>query len=186
MEPNDNRRAELRERLNEVLGAGLGGTLMESLPPSRWDDLATKVDVTSVKDEVTSVKADVAVLKTDVAVLKTDVAVLKTDVAVLKTDVAVLKTDVAVLKTDVAALDTRLTAFVVEVDHRFNRVDMRFDALDVRLDDRFARAKAETEALIADKVGLALAQQTRTLIMAQASSLFATVAIVFTVVRLAT
>ncbi len=158
MEPNDNRRAELRERLNEVLGAGLGGTLMESLPPSRWDDLATKVDVTSVKDEVTSVKADVAVLKTDVAVLKTDVA----------------------------ALDTRLTAFVVEVDHRFNRVDMRFDALDVRLDDRFARAKAETEALIADKVGLALAQQTRTLIMAQASSLFATVAIVFTVVRLAT
>lgn len=38
-------RYELSERLAEVLGPAPAGTLMASLPPSRWDQLATKQDL---------------------------------------------------------------------------------------------------------------------------------------------
>ena len=39
------RRHELFVKLQQVLGADEAATLMESLPPDRWDELATKADV---------------------------------------------------------------------------------------------------------------------------------------------
>ncbi len=45
MAPNDPRRHELLRKLQELLGNDLAAALMESLPPDRWDHLATKDDL---------------------------------------------------------------------------------------------------------------------------------------------
>ena len=88
MESTESRRLELREKLIEVLEEGPATTLMESLPPVSWHELATKSDVGVLKSDVVPLKSDVAVIKSDVGVLKSDVGVIKSDVAVLeaKTD----------------------------------------------------------------------------------------------------
>jgi hypothetical protein len=66
-------RADLLARLSELLGPEHAATLMESLPPRPWSELATK-------DDLVPISNDIALLKTDVAVLKTDVAGLREDV----------------------------------------------------------------------------------------------------------
>ena len=53
MAPNDPRRHELLRKLQELLGHELAAALMESLPPDRWDHLATKADL-----EAFATKAD--------------------------------------------------------------------------------------------------------------------------------
>jgi hypothetical protein len=73
-------RAELLARLSELLGPEHAATLMESLHPRPWSELATKEDLVPIRDDISELKTDVAVLKTDVAVLKTDVAALREDV----------------------------------------------------------------------------------------------------------
>ena len=80
-------RADLLAQLSELLGPEHAATIMESLPPRPWSELATK-------DDLVPIRGDIALLKSDVAVLKTDVAVLKTDVAVLRTDLTGLREDV--------------------------------------------------------------------------------------------
>lgn len=45
MEMDERARYELSEKLVELLGQAPAATLMASLPPSRWDDLATKPDL---------------------------------------------------------------------------------------------------------------------------------------------
>ena len=42
---NEQDRHRMYGRLEEVLGADEAATLMESLPPDRWDQLATKADL---------------------------------------------------------------------------------------------------------------------------------------------
>jgi hypothetical protein len=87
MDAYDQGRADLLARLSELLGPNHAATLMESLHPRPWSELATKDDLVPIRDDIALLKSDVSVLKTDVAVLKTDVAVLKTDVAGLREDV---------------------------------------------------------------------------------------------------
>jgi hypothetical protein len=131
MDAYDQGRADLLARLSELLGPNHAATLMESLHPRPWSELATKDDLVPIRDDIALLKSDVSVLKTDVAVLKTDVAVLKTDVAVLKTDVAVLKTDVAGLRED---------------------VNRRFDHLGETLELRFASQGDRLEALLRERI----------------------------------
>lgn len=52
MATDEGRRHQLFNRLEQVLGAEEASTLMESLPPSRWDDLATKDDVRQLGDRM--------------------------------------------------------------------------------------------------------------------------------------
>jgi hypothetical protein len=138
MDPYGQLRAELLARLSELLGPEHAATLMESLHPKAWSELATKDDLVPIRDGVGLLKTDVAMVKSDVTVLKTDVAELKTDVAALKTDVVVLKTDVAVLKTDLTGLR--------------EDVNRRFDHLGETLELRFASQGDRLEALLRERI----------------------------------
>jgi septal ring factor EnvC (AmiA/AmiB activator) len=154
-------RADLLARLSELLGPEHAATLMESLPPRPWSELATKDDLVPISNDIALLKTDVAVLKTDVAVLKTDVAVLTTDVAVLKTDVAVLKTDVAVLKTDVAVLKTDVAGLREDVNRRFDHfgetLELRFASQGDRLEALLReRIDAQTKLLVFSILGAVL------------------------------
>jgi hypothetical protein len=155
MVADERARHALLLRLQEVLGEKDAATLMEHLPPDRWNELVTKDDLTPVQADLAAVKSDVAVLRTDVGVLKTDVGVLKTDVGVLKTDVSVLKTDVGELKTCLAV------------------VDERFAHLEENLELRFASAHDRMEAFVRSR----LDSQTRMLMFTMLGSVF-TVALV--------
>ena len=51
---SERERLALRERLAEAVGSETAGLLMEHIPPSRWDELATKDDLTELatKDDL--------------------------------------------------------------------------------------------------------------------------------------
>jgi hypothetical protein len=53
-----NDRHRLHVRLEQLLGAEDAATLMEHLPPSPWDDLATKADLRMVRDEMRGLRDD--------------------------------------------------------------------------------------------------------------------------------
>ena len=58
MDVDERARHQLRQRLTEVLGPDEAGTLMASLPPSGYAELATKTDLRRVKEEL-ELKIDV-------------------------------------------------------------------------------------------------------------------------------
>jgi DNA anti-recombination protein RmuC len=78
-------RHELSTRLEEVLGPEQAATLMEHLPPVRWDELARQEDLLALRTDVTGLRTDVTQLQTDVTGLRTDMDQLQTDVADLRT-----------------------------------------------------------------------------------------------------
>ena len=50
MPTSESKRLALREKLAEALGSETAGTLMEHIPPERWDELATKTDLRQLAD----------------------------------------------------------------------------------------------------------------------------------------
>ena len=50
MPTSESKRLALREKLAEALGSETAGTLMEHIPPERWDELATKTDLRQMAD----------------------------------------------------------------------------------------------------------------------------------------
>jgi hypothetical protein len=111
-------------RLQEVLGEKDAATLMEHLPPDRWNELVTKDDLTPVQADLSAVRSDVGVLKSDVGVLKSDVGELKTELA-----------------------DTQH-----EMKLGFALVDERFSHLEENLELRFASANDRMEAFVRSRL----------------------------------
>ncbi len=52
MAPTEAERLELREGLRDVLGEGPVTTLMDSLPPMDWHELATKTDLAALEERL--------------------------------------------------------------------------------------------------------------------------------------
>ncbi len=48
----EQQRAEIREHLARVMTPELAEAFMESYPPHRWDDLATKADLALLRDDL--------------------------------------------------------------------------------------------------------------------------------------
>ena len=53
MPTSESKRHALREKLTGALGSEAAGTLMEHIPPMRWDELATKTDLRQLADQLT-------------------------------------------------------------------------------------------------------------------------------------
>lgn len=151
----ERQRDDLREWLSRTLPPGLAEVIMESLPPFRWDQLATKDDV--------------RLLRNDLGVVKGDLDHVKDDVAGLKVDVADLKVGVADLKTDVAGLKTEMATFSVRLEESEARSVLRGEAMEHRL-------AGEMRRLYVD--------QTRLLFFAMIGAIFTTATLAFAAVRL--
>ena len=54
MGPNESQRLALMHRLGEVLGEQEAATLMDSLPPYDWHEVATKTDLTAMEARLTT------------------------------------------------------------------------------------------------------------------------------------
>ncbi|MFU8840933.1 MAG: hypothetical protein ACNA8R_09430 [Nitriliruptoraceae bacterium] len=161
-------RHELTARLEEVLGPDQAATLMEHLPPVRWDELARqedllalrtdvgelRVDVTGLRVDVDQLKIDVTGLRTDVTQLQNNVTGLRTDVTGLRTDVTGLRTDMDGLKTDVADLRTATLLQGERLEHLTQVMTLRFDGLTDHITATVAqRMDSQTKLLVLSILG---------------------------------
>ncbi len=71
-------RHELAARLEEVLGSDEAATLMEHLPPVRWDELARQEDLLALRGDVDGLRTDVDGLRTDMDDVRGEVVDLRT------------------------------------------------------------------------------------------------------------
>jgi hypothetical protein len=121
--PYDDDRRALIDKLRELIGEKLTATLMESIPPNPWDQLATKTDLerfatktdlerfaTKTDLERFATKADLADLRGEFAGLRGEFGDLKGDFGDLKGEVGALRGDVGELRAEIRAITPRLLA----------------------------------------------------------------------------
>lgn len=131
MSSNEQRRAALVRKLRELLGDDETATLMESLHPEPWSELATKTDI--------------GVLRSDIEALRVDVNDIRVDVRDLRTDVDVLRTDMGVMRSDIDGLRGDLDAFKASTEREFAHVHETMDL-------RFTAQSAQLEALLRERL----------------------------------
>ncbi len=102
---SDHERRVLYDVLEQRLGEGPAGTLMELLPPVGWADVARQSDITALRGEMAQLRAD---LRGEMAQLRAD---LRGEMAQLRAD---LTGEMAQLRADLtgetAALSARIDA----------------------------------------------------------------------------
>ncbi len=107
MPVGERERLALYEQLNETIGPNHAGTLMEYLPPMRWDELATKDDVILTAREL---RSEMAELRTE---LRGEMAELRTE---LRGEMAELRTE---LRGEMAELRGEMQAGFAAIEVRF-------------------------------------------------------------------
>lgn len=123
----ERQRNDLREWLSQTLPPELAEVIMESLPPFRWDQLATKDDVREIR---------------------ADLDLVKGDIATMKTDVDTMQTDVDILKTDVAGLTTEMSTFSIRLEESETRSVLRNEAMEHRLAGEMRRLYVDQTRLL--------------------------------------
>jgi hypothetical protein len=108
MTADEQARHRLHQRLDDVLGHDEAGTLMSSLPPIDWTQLATRDDL----------------------------LVLRTELGGFRTELGGFRIELDGFRAEVDRRFVEVDRHFVEVDRRFDEVDRRFDALEERLDTR--------------------------------------------------
>ena len=108
---SDHDRRELFVALEESLGHGPAGSLMELLPPLGWADVARQSDVVAIRGEMThlrgELKGEMAELRGEMAELRGEFGKLKREFAELRGE---LKAEIAELRGEVRAQLPRLVA----------------------------------------------------------------------------
>ncbi len=174
MTPDDHIRIHLRERLNEALGSEAAAELMESLPPIRWSDLATKQDL------------DRFATKQDL-----DRFVTKQDLDELPTKLGL---DRFATKQDLDRFATR--EWVSEgfqhiervFDLRFEAMGYRMDSFEHRIDDGLAMVRTEIQQMGSDlrtTIAEQIRDQTLRLVAVFIPAIFSGVGLAFAVAKLA-
>jgi len=70
---SDEARRDLYEALEDRLGQGPAGTLMELLPPVGWADVARQSDMVALRGEVAGVRGEIAEVRGEIAGVRGEV-----------------------------------------------------------------------------------------------------------------
>ena len=132
MAPSKAQRLQLYEELVKEFGDEPAMTLMESLPPVDWHELATKDDLAALEERVNARFEVVdARIDTGLAGVRGEVAALRVELgARIDTGLAGVRGEVAGVRGEVAELRGEMSA----MNARFEVVDARFDAVGDRFD----------------------------------------------------
>ena len=126
MAPTETERFQLREGLRDVLEEGPVTTLMDSLPPMDWYELATKTDLAALEERM---DARFEVVDIRLEALRTELGA---------------KIDMGL--TDLSAKFEGVSAKFEGVDAKFEGVDAKFEGVDAKfegLDARFTEMRGE-------------------------------------------
>ncbi|TVR25473.1 MAG: hypothetical protein EA387_03835 [Nitriliruptor sp.] len=178
MTASERERHELAAKLEELLGPDQAATLMEHLPPMRWDALARQDDLLALRSDVDGLRHDVDGLRHDVDGLRHDVDGLRHDVDGLRHDVDGLRGDVDGLRGDVDGLRhgvdglrgdvdgfkgelhdlrTEMTRTNDRIDHLTEVMELRFESLGDRITAHVAeRVDSQTKLLVFSLLGAVL------------------------------
>ena len=119
-------RHELRGELGAVMGEGAVNTLMDSLPPMDWHELATKTDLAALEERM-NVKFDV-----------------------LRVEIGARFTAMDAKFAEVTAGFTAVGAGFTAVDAKFTEMDAKFKAVEARITDVGAETKKDIAKLTRD------------------------------------
>ncbi|MCY3954066.1 MAG: hypothetical protein OXG69_16210 [bacterium] len=122
MTPTETERHELRKGLSEVLPEAQVKTLMDSLPPVDWRELATKTDLAALEERLD---------------LKSDARFAKIDARFTETNARFAKIDARFEGVD--ARFERVDARFERVDAEFKVVHAKFERVEARIDKRAAQ-----------------------------------------------
>ena len=81
---SDHERRQLFIALEESLGRGPAGTLMDLLPPVAWVDVARQSDLVAVRGDMAEIRGEMAQIRGE---LKGEIGVLRGEVAELRSEV---------------------------------------------------------------------------------------------------
>ncbi len=134
MAPSKAQRLQLYEELVKKFGDEPAMTLMESLPPVDWHELATKDDLAALEERVNARFEVVdARIGTGLGGVRGEVAALRVELgARIDTGLAGVRGEVAELRGEMSAMNAR-----------FEVVDARFDAVGDRIDKGLADLRGE-------------------------------------------
>ena len=110
MPVSEKERLALYQQLTESFGPPHAETLMESLPPMSWEQLATKDDLKLTAKEL---RGEMAELRGEMAEMKAE---LKGDIAELRGEMAEMKAE---LKSELAELRGEMQAGFAAIEFRF-------------------------------------------------------------------
>ena len=157
MSASERERHELAAKLEELLGPDQAATLMEHLPPMRWDALARQEDLLALRSDVGELRTDVDQLRTDVDQLRTDVTGLRGDVTGLHGDVGELRSDVDGLRGEMQGLRGEMGRTNDRIDHLAEVMELRFESLGDRITAHVAeRVDTQTKLLVFSLLGAVL------------------------------
>ena len=141
MAPSEAQRLQLYEELVKKFGDEPAMTLMESLPPVDWHELATKDDLAALEERVNARFEVVdARIDTGLAGVRSEVAALRVELgARIDTGLAGVRGEVGGVRGEVAELRGEMSA----MNARFEVVDARFDAVGDRIDTGLADLRGE-------------------------------------------
>jgi len=150
MTASERERHELAAKLEELLGPDQAATLMEHLPPMRWDALARQGDLLALRSDVDGLRHDVDGLRHDVDGLRHDVDGLRHDVDGLRHDVDGFKGELHDLRTEMTRTNDR-------IDHLTEVMELRFESLGDRITAHVAeRVDSQTKLLVFSLLGAVL------------------------------
>ncbi len=151
----EDKRLALLTRLVEVLGQEEARTLMESLPPVLWHELATKADIKD-REERLRAELDARFEKIDARFEKIDARFDRVDA---RFDQIEGRVDARFEK-----IDARFDQIEGRIDQIEGRVDARFDKIEDWVDARFDKLAGVLERMRGE-TALQFATQTRTLVL---------------------
>ncbi len=114
--PSDPARRELTEALEQLLGPRNTATLMESLPPQPWDELATKRDleraVTDLRGELRGhmgeLRGEMGELRGEMGELRGEMGELRGEMGELRGEMGEFRGEVMELRAEVRSLTPKL------------------------------------------------------------------------------